>query len=392
MERLLSRLPTEVQLMVLKEVDCPSSLLRLLEASPWAASLFGECYLEITRAILSHSLHPQLLQLAFALLGKRAHGFQGMDSLRASLGSAKSSGPKSLTHPLKVGGHSLQAAMSVLETAAWIQKTAWAILGRLLDWTNSLRFFHPKGAKPFRPVHPAEVEYWRDPRNWSHQQPAAAVEYEPTKCWTPSWMEAYRVHRALWRFMLYREHADVTQDGRNPFFMVRRRGTVPEEACVSKFWRHLPDSELDELRSILCAYEMESQEEGSDQGGVRLGPPPPPGLFCALQPPDGAIDHPCQNTHHPVENPRVTEQIGPGCYFLHTTGLGDSRSMLGPSDFAAFKRIGMHIWDNDRLSGLELLNDHNKNPGRSSGTKTKKPMTRDQMLFTWKMLAYKNFY
>ena len=392
MERLLSRMPAEVQLMVLKEIDCPSSMQSLREASPWARSLFNEYYLEVTKAVLSHSLHPQLLQLAFAMMSKRAHGFHGMDSLRASVTSGKSSKSEPLTYPLKVGGHSLQAAISVLDTAAWVQKMAWAILRRLLDWTNHLQFFHPKDAKPFRPVHPGEAEYWRDPGNWAHQQPATAVEYEPTRCWMPSWTEAYRVHRALWRFMLYREHADVAQDGRNPFFMVRRRETVPEKACVSKFWRHLPDSEIDELHSILGAYEVETQQEDSGGSEIELDCAPP-GLFSPYQPSGGTIPHRCQNTHHFDETIRITERIGPGCNFLHTMGLADSRSMLGPSDFAAFKRVGMIIWDVDRLAGLELLNDyHNKHPGWGSGQKAKKPMTRDQMLFTWKMLAFKNFY
>ena len=62
-------LPAPLFLAIMKELDDPVSLKYLIQASPRAASLFSECHLEITEAVMTNSLCPQLLHSAFTVAG-----------------------------------------------------------------------------------------------------------------------------------------------------------------------------------------------------------------------------------------------------------------------------------------------------------------------------------
>ena len=398
MEDPFNRLPAPLLLTILKEIEDPLSLVNLTEASPSVASLFCECYLEITRNVLSRCLHPQIQQLAFAMMNKRAAGFQGVESLQASLepGDRCPAPHGLLTFPLRIGGHSWEAARSILITVTWIQAKAWAILKYLLQWTNKLRLFHI--ADPSLLLHvrlfrsPSEVEYWRDRKNWAHQQPAPTVEYTPARCSMPSWSEVHRVHRALWRLELYREHLDVMHDERNSVVMMQKRNAIPEAVLLAEFWRSLPGWAVDEIQSVLGAYEV------SCQGTLPLGESfaseaIPAELFSPYQTTNGAIDHQCEITHHFEDMMRNTEWPASGWKFILCGGSRHPRSLIDRNDFPLFKQAGLNIWDKDRLAGLELLK-----PRRDQATPcgseviAGKSLSIKELSFTWKMVAYKNFY
>ena len=382
MEQRLSKLPHELQLMVVSEIDDPCALLNLIKASPWAANLFNECYIDVTRAVLSHRLHPQVLQLAFAMLSKRASGYQGMDTFKAAVQPKGKKRNKPIDYPLNVGGHSAEAAKSVLETAINIQKQAWTVLRILLKWTNGLQVFHVQNCESLRRISKVDAEYWRD----SSGEPAPAAEYEPAHCWTPSWIEAYRVHRALWRLQLYREHADMQQDERNPFFLARRRNAVSEDVSLGKFWRHIPTWHVTEICCLLEAHGLIDELELEE---VELEDPPPK-LYTAYPPSDGAIPHGCEVEHHIGDGAQMIEQEGPGYSFLHSYAQGNPRSLLGPTEISILEGRGMAVWDLDRLAGLELLNQSTKAPQAGGSKKLRKRMTQDEMGFTWKMMVFRN--
>ena len=365
MESLVDRLPAELRLQILKDITDPTSLCCLLKASPCMALLFEGCYLEIILAVLPHSLHPQLLQLAFAWMNKRVRGFEGMESFVASTsptGDLRCGPP---VHPLQIGGHSSQSALALIELAGRIQHEAWATLQKLLHKTNQLRYYYAsKDSLHWAPEH--TVELWRRTIPWTVRQRAAEpVEYQLAKCGMPSWLEAFRIHRALWRFYLFLGHNDALL-----------------KLSLRNFWRHLKVWEIVEIETLLCAQGRKS-EMGTVVDSVRGTEHPPPGLLTSMPPAQPDVSHtPCQIAHRNDRNHlRIycyTSGSWPIRYPTHQPG-----AILNHIDASTLQGLGLNIWDSERLIGLGLADP------MSSSEDPKRSLSLEQQ-FTWKMLIVEN--
>ena len=397
MEDLFSKLPAPLQLMILKAIDDPATLLKFIEASPTAAIWFHNCHLELTRTVLANCLHPQVLQLAMALLHKRAQGFgfDGMDSLHRSLErwprAPIPNGP--YTYPLPTNIASTpDAARSVLAAAAELRARTHRVLRRLLDCTNSLPIYRAKGPAAARRLSSAglDVDTWRNNLAWRTGAPVPVIETALARCAQPAWVEAHRAHRAVWRVALYREHLDVAPTSRSAFFVARPRRThASEGAGLAKFWRRLPPWEVDEAQAVDSAYdgaENEDEDFGSGAGQDFAIE----GLLTPQQPLDNSLPHECPVTHRWDDDWQVAERQGPAWDFVVDWGLRHRRSLIDSSDLAFFKWAGLNLWDRDRLAALGLVTDTHKlgaaTPNPKAPHQDKLP-SQYEMGLAWKMMA-----
>ncbi|KAI4129302.1 MAG: hypothetical protein LQ347_003845 [Umbilicaria vellea] len=357
-------LPISLILKIMKYfLDLPS-LDSLIHASPTAASTFEQFYTEITDAVITSTLSTPLQRLVRTILTVRTDD---------SIVKAQTEPPKALNdflssyvfgdapiHPVSMTSAPLSVVRSFLDFASDIERLTQSFLETHLNRVNAINPSHLLNANfhfSYKPLddHP-------EGRN-----------YQPAKCGAPSWVEIYRVYRALWRIQLY---YDLT-----PFIGSNDDGP-------RRVWGRLPSWELEEVE---CVHDYLQGIQSSDnypsdfqlsQRLPTIQPTHPTQCWVAQAPPENndtafAWGQDPEAAHHP----------SPGYNFFHTACLHMPSSPLKHSSFRSFRYLGFGIWDMQKMAGLEMLNLPKKmNPpanGKWYVVGVDKRLSQDDLFFTW---------
>ena len=204
----------------------------------------------------------------------------------------------------------LRNTMGLIDIAADVQLRAWAIVKKLLAWTNEITLLNPEDVRKLKPPKAGKgfrsrrfylnrcLQHWRK-SGYLHAGP---FPYEPERCDMPSWIEAYRVHLAVWRLELYRSYLFGT------------RASKP--VTLDVFWEY--DISTDDLDDLYCVLEAHGFVNGVDgkNGAPQVMEPPPPNLFSKRSPWSGIIPHHCPYTQHCQPLRDEADSIRAGSEFL----------------------------------------------------------------------------
>ena len=247
-------------------------------------------------------MHPQLAQLAYNVMKKRVYELASREDLRAFLGTKNTAYCEQDSHPSNIGRLGAKASIMLLELVARLEQTTWYVMRILLDSLYRLRFYRMEVTEDsnerwWRPYLPKCIEkgWLLDPGSWIPHELARMEEIKPAHCNMPSWIEVHRVHRAVWRLELFREHLDSPPEAAAP----PDDTSFNEELELSgapNFWSQLPKWELDELQSVNVAQNRlkrerkaaHSRSQRLSNWNLRLVPA---GLFAATQPPLKVVPH-----------------------------------------------------------------------------------------------------
>lgn len=208
--------------------------------------------------------------------------------------------------------------------------------------------------------------------------------YTPPIAGTPSWVEEYRVVRALWLLQLYRilELKNEPLKGKSSHVKAENYG-------FSEAWG--PRLESWELDNMECVQDWLNEMHVSlypVTENVHVSSPPvsleEAGRRSTLEhAPTDKISHAWQ------QDLDASQQFSMGFRFFHNYGKKSPSSVLKNSQWKTFRRLGFGIWDLKRMAVMELLAVPKEVPepdGTVYRTGFGVPLAISDVCFTWKSI------
>ncbi len=340
-------LPSPRPLIILESIEDFPTLHHLLQASPDANAIFKKYYCTITEAILSNFV-PKLQELLRTIAAVRSgacpqHLLDSPEALQSILDSPilKSSSDfkpsfSASAKPLCNASASFPAIRSLANTGNHVHNLSRSFFEVHLERINSIK-----------PSYLLDQSYHYSRKSKLH--PPEGRRYEPMKCGHPSWIEEQRVHRALWRLVLYFDLASISklsQGEVNDVWALLKSLSPP---CA---WSRLPRWELEEMR---CVYDflLESSNVSIQppDHSLQMSQLPATGLesFTAPQP-TPIQDNTLRKWHQAI--PDLDKRNDAASFF--TSAQIIFHSPLYRSNIEPFRRLGFIIWDLDKMGRLGL--------------------------------------
>ena len=222
--------------------------------------------------------------------------------------------------------------------------------------------------------------------------------FNPCKTGSASWVEEYRVVRALWRLQLF---CLLTKPNTRATSSISQEASLIE--CAIPYRQH----EMKEILSHLTNWEIDEMlgvQDYLESARISLRAPPstahesdfstndntfpspstqsessthvPPVLpNLAISPLNDTV-FPSRNNHNLIAIKHSTEAYN----FFHQHGLCQPTSPLQRSHWINFRRLGFGIWDHERMYQMELC----RPPAAMRDQYGGKDMSIDDVAFTWK--------
>ncbi|SPO07358.1 uncharacterized protein DNG_10052 [Cephalotrichum gorgonifer] len=366
-------LPIEIVLTIMEEVPDLPTLYALICASPQAADLFNKYSVHILNFLIPRSMPKELQDFArwIAVVGslKTPNGPYATEDPTLenfTIKYRKDNGRRAQRERLIRDLTPTKGPRHVLLAAHRIQRLERVCLARMLDLLHELEPSYPHG-----PTVKLDEESQSD--NLFEQPPES---FRPSASWAPSWIERFRVQRALWQIMVgsyasfipglpeagvSRENREAWHDIFNPYkpleFVVGRwsmgyqRGDVYD--CVHDtlhdllgcsptklFTGRASESEVEHVQSQLSKISPKGWEHDEPQ---------------PVETEEGDIMG---------QSRRHIDCAGYGTrfYVLEYRGAVSS-GPLKRSDFRAVSRLGLAVWDTERMLQLGLAQPSRRRMG-----------------------------
>jgi hypothetical protein len=371
-----SNLPPEIILTIMKLTTNLSSLRNFVRAFKSVSFVFDGFSVEIIEHQLSCSPSDQIAQLIRAVASVRS-GLKMYGTLQEFIESHLKD--RACAIPIPINDETPTPVLqSLLDSAYDIHSLATSFLHTYLDRLNKI--------KPSRLLDP-KFEFKLQQESWGPNKIPPHVRYEPKIGGPPTWSEAKRVYRALWRLQLFFDLQNTPQNC--PW------STSDLKLCQlwgegSRHWK------LDEIECVYN-YLLEIADDAS-WGGPRPGTP----RQLIRLPPGDCIDITVQSA---LESPQKDEILDQWRNFElmdernsahYWFWLVQNSHTVSPhpfnwTTFRTFLRFGFGIWDNKRLLSLGMISGTRdwdvRIPGRKRWTWNRQ-LSHDDAIFRWWSLTF----
>ena len=208
--------------------------------------------------------------------------------------------------------------------------------------------------------------------------------YSPSISGSPSWVEEYRVVRALWLLQLYR----ILETKHEPHKGENSR-VEAEDYGFCEIWRpRLKNWELDNMECIQdwlseMHVSLYSTTETVYTSSLQLSLEEADGKSILEHAPTDKISNTWQQDFD------ASQQPGLAFHFFHTFGMRSPSSVLRKSEWKTFRRLGFGIWDLKRMAVMELLAVPREVPepdGTKYRTEPGRMVSVRDVCFTWKSI------
>lgn len=374
------RLPAPILLDTMKLVPSLPSLYQLTRASGATADMFGECPAEIVGAVigpLPEELRRIIRAVAMTLLEQCADQESGSETSALNIESVLEglSSGATMRNPIPLD-LPLSSTKILVGCACHIYQLTAGFLECHIKRLNAIQpqhLFDPRHG--FRASVHANDIFENYPKGRAYTPPITG---------TPSWVEEYRVVRALWLLQLYR----VLETKHDPL----KRKSSPigaEDYGFSEAWGpRLKDWELDNME---CVQDWLNEMHVSLYPVTETGHPS--SLQVSLeeaerrsileQAPTDKLSHAWQQDFD------ASQHFSMSFRFFHTYGKKALSSVLKNSQWKTFRRLGFGIWDLKRMAVMELLAVPKEVPepdGTVYRTGFGVPLAIGDVCFTWKSI------
>ena len=339
------KLPIEIHLIIFKSVEDLLILHDLLLASAVLECIFAAYPGEVITAI-SGKLTKELQQIIRAV----AVGFcaPALDVSLIQSDIISNSGrefrqdndEEEKTPPISFSDLPLPAIRQLLTSAHRIHVLANSFLQTYIDRLNNLRPYHVANTKYTEPFLTRHCEIF--------QNPLEGRRYTPLKTGPASWVEEYRVVRALWRLQLSCLFTYGPWQPASVGEISAESSNLKKQTQFYTLWHLLSEWECDE---------MECLSEHFDSLGISFfGTPSGASLPPSTRPIASKLTHPPTS---PASEFWWQDRSGPkhrACVynFFQTWGRRGPHSSLKRSCWIHFRRLGFGIWDTERMCAMEL--------------------------------------
>ena len=348
------KLPTELRLAIFESLEDFDSLASFLDASTFAASTFVDRPGDALRAVatrLPKELQQIIRAVAVALCDATIRSSLEENEIYINHESSyePSNDREDKIAELSFSGIPLPALAQLLKLACRIQRMTSSFLQTYITRFDAVQ-----------PSHLADSSFMY--RYDALTSCPAGVPYVAMKKGRASWVEEYRVARALWRLQLRcifeNEHDDllgIEEDGFGP----QLPNSILQKLQHTAMWPPLTKWELDQVACVedyvnselgislhdvdqLHAIPMQSQINTktalatSSTSSLPAGPPTTP-LARFWQ-----------------QDRLAAKSLQEGYHFFHSYGLRHPRSPLQVSNWVHFRRLGFGMWDGERLCKAEF--------------------------------------
>lgn len=245
------------------------------------------------------------------------------------------------------------------------------------------------------------IEHLRDDRHPFRRDRAfddypQGITYTPQKTDAISWVEDYRVERALWRLQLLAMftpgRTEVTQIDCTPY----KTGT-PREQDFARIYCALTDWELDEMQCVQdymneCRISLQGTAPADLERGPLLSqkttvPTSPSGTMqrpMLSDPPTNTMAHAWYQDHSAAQRPTQSYRM----FKLYASRA--PHSPLQGVDWKIFRRLGFGIWDLKRMGAMELYSVQNRQDSCNEEERlrfgTGIVLKPNNTLFTWRSI------
>ena len=246
---------------------------------------------------------------------------------------------------------------------------------------------HVKRLNSLRPQHLAKSSFVFS--SYPFRKYPDGKEYKFVKSGPATWVEEYRVVRAIWRLQLF---CLLTKP--NTRVTVRTDDEAPFIECSIPYRQH----EFSKQLSLLTKWETDEIlciQDYLDSARISLRAPPSThdekisassptnntNLSPTVSTPRGAAPSPptaYQKYQDVIAVKRSTEAYN----FFHRYGLRHPTSPLQRSSWDNFRRLGFGIWDQERMCQMELF----RMPAAVRDERGGKDLSIDDVGFTWKSI------
>ena len=352
-----STLPSPLPQFILESIDDFSTLHRLLQVSPAVNAVFSSNYRTIIENIITEHV-PQIRHLLRTTLSIRSQPLiltEKIDSIQAFIAFRRDCLWNTDRDTVLLGGISWtpRAAHSLVTTADHVQNLLAAFFKIHLTRVN--------GIEPYAPVKSINRPLERWPRE-DFKAPSCR-HYDIVPCGEPSWIEEQRVLRALWRVVI---HVDLQRTLR---LSCGHRSDVTDllrtwgPRCVwseptNTSTEYPPELSPSFIEELMCVYDflreisaIEHLYTSPAQPKELQTLPPCPREFCATLKPAPSTDSDFDTWH---QMPRELECCNKGYTLYRTSRLLESSPLI-PYSFSVFRRLGLGIWDDEKMARLGLI-------------------------------------
>ena len=338
--------------------------------------MFEECCAEIVGAVigpLPEELQQIIRAVAMALLDQSPG--------RTSSSEASAPGIESALEALSIGATMndpipLSLPLSLTEILVRCACHIYQLAAEFLEC-------HIKRLNAIQPQHLVDPRHGFSAKGTFENYPKGRAYTLPITG-TPSWVEEYRVVRALWRLQLYR----ILKNKYEPF-KGKSSPVQAEDYEFSEAWgTRLKDWELDDMECVqdwlnemhISLYPVtETVHLSSSQVSLKEAER----RSVQEHAPTDKISHAWQQDFD------ASQHFSMSFRFFHTYGKKSPSSVLKNSQWKTFRRLGFGIWDLKRMAVMELLAVPKEVP-EPDGTKYRTgigaPLAISDVCFTWKSI------
>lgn len=338
--------------------------------------MFGECPAEIVGAVigpLPEELQRIIRAVAMALLDQCADRESGAETSTPNIESAlegRSSGA-TMRNPIP------------LDLPLSSTKILVACACHIYQLTTGFLECHIRRLNAIQPQHLVDPRHGFRANDTFENYPKGRA-YTPPTTGTPSWVEEYRVVRALWLLQLYRvlETKYEPLKGNDSYLRA-------EDYGFSQAWgTRLKDWEYDNMECVqdwlnekhISLYRVTETEHLSSPQ-VSLAEAERRSIL--EQAPTDKLSHAWQQDFD------ASQHFSMSFRFFHTYGKKSPSSVLKNSQWKTFRRLGFGIWDLKRMAVMELLAVPKEVPepdGTVYRTGFGVPLAIGDVCFTWKSI------
>lgn len=370
------KLPAPILLSTMKLIPTLPSLYNLTKASGAAADMFEELPAEIVGAVirpLPEELQRIICAVALTLSGKRADSEANSEGPAPSSDSAR--GLLSVEIKMKdpiPRDIPLSSVKILVDCACQIYQLAAAFLDCHI--------------KRFNAIEPQHLE--NRSHRFSKMDPfknyPKGRAYTPSNIDAPSWVEEYRVVRALWLLQFYHIFETKHEPAKNNAGYVGGCGPGFLEA-----WRHrLNDWESDTMD---CVQDWLTEMHLSLYPITETVHPSSPPVALEEADRSSILEHAPTDKISKVwdQDFEASQSFNRGFSLFHGFGKRVPSSVLKNSEWKTFRRLGFGIWDHKRMVLMELFSEGGEvlePDGTRHRTGIGVKLNVFNMCFTWKSI------
>lgn len=370
----LDHLPTEVLERIFFFIEDLRSIYHLITASPTASRVFesSEWGPKILDRVLSLSMSPDVVGL-IRLVGlvrtatprhPPAPSLEDFVALYTCCGGEMGWRliPVTLSLANTLRGQAPHLVRGVLLTARRICCLTWACLEYYREICSSVTPSHLDV--------PFAWGTWAE-KPWRQEVPPGKP-YKPQPLGPSCWVEEQRVMRGFWRLQLLVDLRLAASDGRLDWNLGEGQSKLsPEDLYAPWTWQ--------EEEFLTVVDFLDHFQDGAHilaQHCCHSLPGPPPHYASASR----WQDPPVPGVLEPMFSREETSKLRPSCWgFYNVTLRGVQRSPIRGCPFWPYRKLGMAIWDKEKLEALEMPVTRSRSPERPW-------VSTAYQVFTWRSL------